>query len=445
MRAIIRILVIGAVAVCGLQALADSLKLSGTVTDARTGAPIAQVNVSVVGGDAVHDAVTDKKGVFLLNLSSTVRRGDTIRLIVRKNGYDTDDEQVSAGDLSLPISLRPLKPNVPNKPKRPNNGDAQGKMSAPPDVAGTAAEPNKTVPPQQAPTFTEDEDEFNVSAGTISTTFGKGHGGVGCLIMAGNECVANGRVENHKIVVDANLYQGFGLDPLEMEGNKFTLRNPLWDVNSNDTAFEVVDQNLMPRFQIIYTTPHVVFISGVFQANGQIIILSSAGMSIFPANGVISQHDYPAKRMFKYPSRKYQGQEESSDPIPEKHTAYHDLSNSQLCSVVTPEVEKIEGMANQCLRDLIATTAPGGTGQKLRDAVRKKFSDDFRQCCMTRVEELRTELVERVHPVDQRESGDSLIDEMYEEAEHRPTGIILSTVLDIGENMKGLCGALATR
>lgn len=59
-------------------------QLAGVITDGRTHTPIAQVNVSLVGGLALHEDVTDAKGYFHLELVNSVKDGDSVRLKVTK-------------------------------------------------------------------------------------------------------------------------------------------------------------------------------------------------------------------------------------------------------------------------------------------------------------------------------------------------------------------------
>ena len=109
------------------------------------------------------------------------------------------------------------------------------------------------------------------------------------------------------------------------------------------------------------------------------------------------------------------------------------------------EAKNIENMANQCLYDLSHADNPTrDKGQAISDGIRRKFSDDFQKCCLQRVVQMHAELVRRVQPVGDF-GGERFIDEMYFHAEHNPTGIILSIVTDIGQNMESLCGALSPR
>lgn len=109
MKVGIYLLIILALAAPQASALPDVLTLSGVVTDASSHAPIALATVSVVGGRAVQDEVTDSHGVFVLTLVESVRPGDIVRLRIQVTDYETYDENVvvsAGGKLPNPISLR---------------------------------------------------------------------------------------------------------------------------------------------------------------------------------------------------------------------------------------------------------------------------------------------------------------------------------------------------
>jgi hypothetical protein len=157
------------------------------------------------------------------------------------------------------------------------------------------------------PTFTENDNDFLVSVGQMSEIL---HEGEFRCEIAVSSCVIGARIENHKVLVTANLYSGPGFNPLEVRNNQFTLRDSLWDRNFDDTAFEVVNQDLTPMMQIVYTTPHNVHIYGVFQSGGWVIAISPGRMSNLLSGTALTERDYSAKRLFRYPSRKYFGQEQ---------------------------------------------------------------------------------------------------------------------------------------
>jgi hypothetical protein len=84
-------------------------QLSGFITDGRSRKPIPQVHVSVDGGLAVHDDITDTNGYFRLELTDNVRDGAIVRLKIAKSGYVTYDESVAvpSGPLPVQITLEP--------------------------------------------------------------------------------------------------------------------------------------------------------------------------------------------------------------------------------------------------------------------------------------------------------------------------------------------------
>jgi len=93
------------------------LTFSGVVTDANTGKKIAGALVSLAGGSGAKEEVTDSDGVFVLTLSHDVKAGDTVRLRVRKDGYEAFDENVTVGQ-SLPHPVALVPKTTKGKPTR---------------------------------------------------------------------------------------------------------------------------------------------------------------------------------------------------------------------------------------------------------------------------------------------------------------------------------------
>lgn len=78
--------------------------VAGKVADESGNEAISQVNVSVVGGQAGHDATTDSVGIFILRLTNDVKTGGTARLRFSKTGYVTYELNVPIPQ-PLPISI----------------------------------------------------------------------------------------------------------------------------------------------------------------------------------------------------------------------------------------------------------------------------------------------------------------------------------------------------
>jgi hypothetical protein len=128
--------------------------------------------------------------------------------------------------------------------------------------------------------------------------------------------VITGRVLNNRFYVSARLLdpEDLGLGSLKLSGNKIEGHLPaLWDINSDSTAIEIVDNNEVPIYQIIYRRPDVVEVYGIFFMGNDIVLngRNIARTVALPPDGEPLRID-PASlgmaRIFKYPSAAYLGQ-----------------------------------------------------------------------------------------------------------------------------------------
>lgn len=114
-------------------------------------------------------------------------------------------------------------------------------------------------------------------------------------------------IKNHKLYVDVVVSDPDKSLPVQLKEGKLTVTPLKWDTNSNESAFEVVDEKLDVVFQIIYSKPSKVFLYGVFPdptVEGHLLYVSNNGIQ-----GAFSKPDgFYIKRHFKYPSWKYPGQ-----------------------------------------------------------------------------------------------------------------------------------------
>src|ERR1035438_2648846 len=279
MNASVLFLLIAPLIVHGLPVPADGTTLSGVVMDAKTRAPIAQAEVTAVGGRANPD-VTDSKGKFVLRLAATVKPGETVELRVRKIGYTTYDEKIAAGELALLIELQPVNPPVPEHPNAPTN--------RPSGESTTVATPPMTT----GPMFSETSDKFSIVAGQISTFLTPSFP-TSCLVGLGNTCLVRGTLVASKFVVDATLYAAPGKGNVEVIKNELHKDMPEWDRCYDDTALEIVDENLVPVFHMVYTTPHDIVIYGIFHVGNVVAVLSPHGLDFHAVTEVVSLEDYP--------------------------------------------------------------------------------------------------------------------------------------------------------
>jgi hypothetical protein len=159
--------------------------------------------------------------------------------------------------------------------------------------------------PQKEPTF-KDITPFTVIVGSNSAEIPKDasvkkpqH-----IVKIGDTDVIDAYVENEKLYVNTILYGSPTLAAVEIKHNEFIVRPPQWDRNFDDTALEIVDENLLPRLQLVYKTPRTVVINGIFKFSGGLVLMEEDGLTYNP-----SSFKPKFRRIFKYPSRLYQGQE----------------------------------------------------------------------------------------------------------------------------------------
>jgi len=124
----------------------------------------------------------------------------------------------------------------------------------------------------------------------------------------GDEPSLEAYVSEDKLFFNAKLFGGSGRQ-VSIVKNELVNEELQWDRNFNDSALEVINQNKIPMLQIIYETPHVVQVYGVFQsAGGSFFVATPEGFTMNPGE-ITKVKGYPLKKLFRYPSRKYPGVE----------------------------------------------------------------------------------------------------------------------------------------
>jgi hypothetical protein len=131
-------------------------------------------------------------------------------------------------------------------------------------------------------------------------------------------------VENNRLFCDVEFFPTFGLPPIKLEHNTLSGRPRNWDWNHNDKALEIVNEDLVPIFQMYYKDDTHVMLNGVFPLKGELWICTEAGTETirdsiiktrFP-DGIIPVN---LNRLFKYPSFKYPGQFEEEQSTNTSH------------------------------------------------------------------------------------------------------------------------------
>jgi hypothetical protein len=115
-------------------------------------------------------------------------------------------------------------------------------------------------------------------------------------------------LEGDILYADASLSAGPSEPVIEIRRNTFEVKSrpPNWDINSSESAFEVVlnKEQTFPVFQMIRKGSHAVEINGIFRVGNphNYLIVSPKGIFETP------KHFQPLEQIFKYPSWKYPGQ-----------------------------------------------------------------------------------------------------------------------------------------
>jgi len=183
----------------------------------------------------------------------------------------------------------------PTKDGRPGN------MSLGPRPSPTDVKPAQTPPKSAAhPTFARVLGNFVVIAG------GRQYQPGAITVFGEQQPAISAYVDHGDLFVDAQLYSTAGRPPLELVKNKLMAMPPQWDTNFDSSAIEVVDEQGKPRFQLIYHDPHTVFLRGIFQFENRVVVIEEKNQR-FAVGSTLAEME--TKRLFKYPSRLFQGQE----------------------------------------------------------------------------------------------------------------------------------------
>lgn len=113
------------------------------------------------------------------------------------------------------------------------------------------------------------------------------------------------RIVDNQLHFSFKVWNSNNLPPVEITNNEFKVRPPNWDRNSNINAFEVINSDGYPVFQMIRNNPAHITVTGIFPTPVG-IFLAKPGTTIGPVNSV--PNDFRLDTIFRYPSWKYPGQ-----------------------------------------------------------------------------------------------------------------------------------------
>jgi hypothetical protein len=223
------------------------------------------------------------------------------------------------GDEPWTNFARLIHKNAPPELNRPSTPVATpSTVQTHPVPQPLASAPTKTSipaarPPAKQPTFTESPGDFVVIIGGTphkishaSTRQNPTH-----IAPFGDSRAIKAYVEHDRLYVDALLHYAPDKAPLQLLHNNLRDRPSQWDRNFDDSAIEIVDEKLTPRFQLIYKDPRTAVLRGVFQfPGGAVVFEDRSRFFVGSLEGTVR-----IARLFKYPSRLHQS-EELSSPAP---------------------------------------------------------------------------------------------------------------------------------
>jgi hypothetical protein len=194
------------------------------------------------------------------------------------------------------------------------------------DWLSKALQPSSAQPKNESdtrPPIREKVEEITVRIGTTSATVP-----ISQLRTTGYAPFVLGDLIPVKIYEDAGhtftdvaIYGGPGRPTLELKKNEFVDRTPSgWDRNFSDAAIEVVNEDSVPMFQLIYETPSRIRVAGILPFTKGIVVISNDGIMINPTAAV-----KPLQPIFKYPSWQFLHQYAIAPQAPLKIETSQDL------------------------------------------------------------------------------------------------------------------------
>ena len=125
--------------------------------------------------------------------------------------------------------------------------------------------------------------------------------------------VIAGHVFNNRFFADVTIPGGFPFGPFKLSGTNIDGHlPPSWDMNFDANAIEIVNNDEVPIYQIIYKRPDVMEIYGVFLAGDKLMAVTRHGTRAMPTSvsGSPTRIDpitLGLNKIFKYPSIAYPG------------------------------------------------------------------------------------------------------------------------------------------
>ena len=176
----------------------------------------------------------------------------------------------------------------------------------------TQSNPNNTqstsstssLPLAELPPFLNGNQEITmqmgrmISTGTVSDLMTNHHS-----VSWGTNKVLDFYIIDRNIYVDTTLFGNDANPQVEIKKNVLVSYPKGWDMNSDGSAIEIVDDRQNPVYQLIFKTHFDVAVNGFLYFPGGFLFVDQDGRMFQNYAG-----DYSLSRLFKYPSSAFPGQ-----------------------------------------------------------------------------------------------------------------------------------------
>jgi len=208
-------------------------------------------------------------------------------------------------DRKRTLAISPPPP--PTRTGPPESGHSPARITEPPPRL-PAAPRRPAEGPLVFPGFHENVATVSLSIGTIRASIpiaglrDKTYKGAAFDIYGQ---IITPYLEANHLYVDVSVYRGPNLPAVQVKKGVVTVDVPGWDRNSDESAFEVVNERGIPVFQMIYLTPSDISIRGILVFKGGFTMAANETGNMFNPKDPFA---FAPKPLFKYPSRLHRGE-----------------------------------------------------------------------------------------------------------------------------------------
>jgi hypothetical protein len=147
---------------------------------------------------------------------------------------------------------------------------------------------------------------INMGGGEDKKTLAQLQSSNGAVLITGPGIDVIARATNEVLYLDVDFLWKSDKPPLRVRNNELSNKPVGWDMNSDDTAMELVDAKKSPILQLVYPTDSTAVIRAFFTNEMGFAVFSDEGMN-FGGRPAPNPTNNPLTRIFEYPSYKFPG------------------------------------------------------------------------------------------------------------------------------------------